>query len=71
MFKKIFIISLLGIIFNWSLDVALVKTWKFFLWLWTLIKAGIMNGWNLISQIAQQLASGSGIDWANIVWPWE
>lgn len=59
-----------NIVLNWSLDVALVKTWKFFLWLWGLIKAGIMNGWNLIDQIIQQLASGSGINWQNIQWPW-
>ncbi len=59
------------IILNWTLDVALVKTWKFFLWLWNLIKTGVITGWNLIDQVAEQLASGSGIDWKNIVWPWE
>lgn len=59
------------IVLNWTLDVALIKTWKFFLWLWNLVKTGILTGWSLIDTVARGLSTGSGIDWANIQWPWE
>ena len=65
------IIFYADIILNWTLDVALVKTWKFFLWLWDLIKTGVMTGWQMIDAIARGLATGSGIDWGSIQWPWE
>ncbi len=58
------------IVLNWTLDVALVKTWKFFVWLWLLIKTAMATGWDLIDQLARGLATSSGIDWRNIRWPW-
>ncbi|OGY39289.1 MAG: hypothetical protein A2418_00375 [Candidatus Brennerbacteria bacterium RIFOXYC1_FULL_41_11] len=64
------IIYYMDSILGWTLDNVLTNIWKFFVWLWNLIKDGILTGWGLIDQIARMLASGSGIDWGNIQWPW-
>ena len=58
-------------IFNWTIDQVLTETWKVIIWLWQLVKTGLINGWSLIDKIATGLATGTGIDWGNIRWPWE
>lgn len=64
------IISFTNAVFNWTIDVFLTKLWKIIVWFWDLMKTGVLTGWALIDQIIKQLASGSGIDWQNIQWPW-
>ncbi|MEW5805647.1 MAG: hypothetical protein AB1721_02930 [Patescibacteria group bacterium] len=60
-----------NIVLDWTLDNIIAYIWKVILWFWNLTKTAFLNGWQMLENIIKALLGQSGIDWANIKWPWE